>query len=565
MRRRKEPQHPWEKSYPADTQWAYAGAGQPVYKVLDDAAAKHPNRACLRFLGSEQSYAQVQAQATHLAGGLQRLGLKKGERVGLCLPNCPAFVVAYYAVLKAGGTVVNLNPLLTEEELAQQVADSGASMLVTTNLKRIYGKVRPLLGQGAVRHVVVDDFARALPPVSRWLFRAVRANHISWVRQGGGVHWLHKVATQGHHWPVEINADEDVALLQYTGGTTGTPKGAMLTHRNVLSNARQVQMWLGPVSPLGEKFMVVLPLFHVFAMTACLNLGIATASTLVLVPLFNVKKLVRLVTQEKPTLFPGVPSLFRAMADLPGVERFDLTSIRWCISGGAPLPHEVKKRFEGMTGCRMVEGYGLTEASPVALCNPRHTGGAAGAVGLPLPGTWVEVRSLHNVRKKAKPGQRGEIVIRGPQVMKGYWNRPDETARAMVEGWLRTGDVGHMDADGYVYLTDRLKDIIITNGYNVYPRVIEEAVHKHPAVAEVTAIAIPDAYKGEVAKVFASLKPGTQVSEAELLEFARKHLNPLERPAELEIRANLPKTLTGKLSKKELVAEEKRKREHKQA
>lgn len=554
--------HAWEKSYPKGTSWTFKGAPQPVFQLLDDAAQHHPSRTCLRFMGAELTYAEVLHQVNHLAGGLQKLGLKKGDRVGLCLPNCPAFVVGYYAVLKAGGVVVNLNPLLTAEELEHQVADSGASIILTTNLKKIYPKVAALLGKHQLRHLVVADFPRALPSFKGLLFRLFKANMLSLVWRSEHIHWLHHLTAHGHHWPVEINPQEDLALLQYTGGTTGTPKAAMLTHANVAANARQVQMWLGPTNPAGEHFLVVLPLFHVFAMTACMNLGLATASTLTLVPLFNLQSLVRQIAREKPTLLPGVPTLFNAIANMPGVEKFNLTSIRWCISGGAPLPAQVKKRFEVLTHCRMVEGYGLTEAAPVVVCNPRHTGGVPGAIGLPLPGTEVEIRSLHNKRKAVATGRRGEIVVRGPQVMKGYWNRPAETAQALEDGWLRTGDVGHLDANGYVYLTDRLKDIIITNGYNVYPRVIEEAAHHHPAVAEVTAIAIPDAHKGEVAKVFASLKPGMQVTEAELLAFTRAQLNPLERPVALEIRSSLPKTLTGKLSKKELVAEEKRKREH---
>lgn len=358
---------------------------------------------------------------------------------------------------------------------------------------------------------------------------------------------------------VRVHA-KDIALLQYTGGTTGIPKSAALTHGNLLSNTEQIRLWLGPVSPDGERFVVVLPLFHVFAMTVCMNLPLTLGATMVLLPRFDMREFLATLARVRATILPGVPTLFGALANAPHARKA-LQNLRWCICGGAPLPAEVKHRFESLSGSALVEGYGLTEASPVVCCNPNHIPPRAGSVGLPLPGTEVQIRHTIETDRVLGVGETGEIYVRGPQIMAGYWGRTQETRNVLQKGWLRTGDVGKIDADGFVYVTDRIKDIIISNGYNVYARVVEEAFYRHPDVAEVTVIAIPHTHKGEVAKAFVVLKPSASATRDDLMTFVRRHLNPLERPAEIELRDYLPKTAAGKLSKKELVAEEQRKRE----
>lgn len=550
------------KFYPGKLPWQFSPTKKPVYALFEESAIRHPHRICIDFLGRTYTYVEIQGLINRFAAGLQSLGVKKGHRVGLCLPNSPYFVIAYFAALRVGATVVNFNPLYTDEEIAAQTRDSGTTVMIAVGLSKITQKLKPLVSQRALRHLVICPLEDILPLTQSLLFRIFKFSEISRIPTHPAWHTFNELVVCGTHpQPVEINPDEDIALIQYTGGTTGIPKGACLTHANLISNAEQIKLWLGKVSSNGERFLGILPLFHVFALSAGLHLAMSTASTLIMLPSLNMPQLLATIRRTCPTVFPGVPTLFNALAQTRKIHKYGLSSIRYCISGGAPLPLQVRKAFETITGARLVEGYGLTEASPVVACNPRHLPSKEGSVGLPLPGTHIQIRHLHNKHKVLPAGHTGEVYIKGPQVMAGYWNNYAETAQVLQNGWLRTGDIGFIDADGYLHLTDRAKDIIITNGYNVYPGVIEAAAYRHPAVGEVTAIAIPDPHKGEVAKVFVALKPDTHVTEAELLTFIREHLNPIERPAALEIRPTLPKTPAGKLSKKELIAEERMKRE----
>lgn len=555
---------PYLKFYPKGLGWEFQSIHKPVYTLFEESAIRFPHRTCVDFLGKTYTYVQIQGLINRFAAGLQSLGVKKGDRVGLCLPNTPYFVVAYFATLRIGATVVNFNPLYTEEELANQIANSGTTVMVAIGLAKITDKLKRQVHPRALRHLVVCPLEDELPLLQSLLFRTFKFYEITRIPTHSAWHTFRSVIHRGTHpKPVEINPAEDIALIQYTGGTTGTPKGACLTHANLVSNAYQIKLWLGEVSPDGERFLGILPLFHVFALSAGLHLAMATGSTLIMLPALKMPQLLATIRRTRPTVFPGVPSLFNGLSHVRNIHNYGLDSIRYCISGGAPLPPEVRQNFESITNATLVEGYGLTEASPVAACNPRHLSSRAGSAGLPLPGTLIEIRHLHNKHKVLKTGKTGEVYLKGPQVMAGYWNNPTETALVLSNGWLRTGDIGFLDADGYLHLTDRAKDIIITNGYNVYPGMIEAAAYRHPAVAEVTAIAIPDSHKGEVAKVFVALKPNAHATEAELLAYLRAHLNPIERPAELEIRPALPKTAAGKLSKKELAAEERMKRENK--
>jgi long-chain acyl-CoA synthetase len=551
---------PWQAAYPKGLAWDFTPQEQPVFALLEHAARTTPHAPYLNFLGRTHTYGYIMTLAEQFAAGLQQRGLKKGDRVGLCLPNCPYYVAAYYGALKAGATIVNFNPLYTEEELASQIKDSHTKLMVTLDVKTIYPKLEAALETTPLETIVLCSLPEALPPLKKWGLLLLKRNQlVTGPYPGATLAWADFLAPDTPVTPVTIDPAQDVALIQYTGGTTGVPKGAMLTHANITGNTQQIQLWLGELSEEGERLIAVLPFFHVFSMTVALNLGTAIGAEIILLPRFELKDLLKTISRCRPTIFPGVPTLFNAISGCPGVEKHNLSSIRWCISGGAPLPAQVKEAFEALTGARLVEGYGLTEASPVTHCNPRHTGNRDGSIGLPLPGTNIEIRNLDDPTKTMPVGERGEVVVRGPQVMAGYWNRPEETAKTLVNGWLHTGDIGHMDSDGYTYITDRLKEVILVNGYNVYPRIIEEVLYRHPHVEEAIVIPVADAHKGEAPKAFVKMKNGAKETEHDILNYARQHLNPIERPVAVEFRETLPKTLIGKLSKKELIEEERRK------
>ena len=548
---------PWLAAYPAHVDGTGAIPERPIFAYVDDAVARFPDRPCLDFLGKGFTYGEIGDLVNRAARGFQHLGVKKGVRVGLCLPNTPYYVICYFAVLKAGGTVVNFNPLGVESELARQVADSGTAIMVTLDLRQLYRKAAALLDSSDLKRIVVCPMGAILPAMKSVLFAVLKRGEKAVVpRDLVHVPFALLVKNDGNPKPVSVDAATDVAVLQYTGGTTGSPKGAMLTHANLSANMEQIRRWFPGLVEGEERFMAVLPFFHVFAMTVIMNLGMATGSELILQPRFELGKLLRAIEQKRPTLFPAVPTIFNAINSSPETAKYDLSSLRLCISGGMGLPGEVRRRFEDLAGCTLVEGYGLSEAAPVVTCNP--IGGLVkdNSIGVPLPATTLEIRSLEDPRTVVPTGGKGEICVRGPQVMAGYWNRAEETAETLIDGFLRTGDVGIMNEDGYVYLIDRIKDVILCGGYNVYPRRIEDAIHGHPDVMEVTVIGIPDGYRGQSPKAFVRLRDGALLTAGELQEFLADKLSPIEKPGHIEFRDELPKTFVGKLSKKELVAEE---------
>ncbi len=544
---------PWLHGYPAGIDWVFNEEPGTLTAMLDVAVARFGPRPAMDFLGRRWSYAELGALVDRTAAGFARMGARPGSRIGLCLPNSPYFVVAFFAALKAGATVVNFNPLCVETELAAQAADSGTTIMVAIDLEPIFGRVLGLLGRGTVKQVVACRFHRALRPLKAMAFRIANRRMLATVPRDDDrvVTFDSLIAGPPIAFPPPV-APEDLAVLQYTGGTTGTPKGVMLTHANLTANCRQVQRWFPESRPGEERMLAVLPLFHVFALTTAMNAGLAWGAELVLLPRFAPPQLFAALRRRRPTLFPGVPTLFKAILD-HGATRDDLASVRACISGGAPLPLEVKRAFEAASGCTLVEGYGLTEASPVCFCNPVRGENRAGTIGLPLPGVEAQIRSLDDPGRPAPLGERGELVLRGPNVMRGYWQRPADTAAIMTpDGWLRTGDVGIMDADGYVTLVDRIKDLIICSGYNVYPRAVEEALYAHRDIVAATVLGMPDSYRGESVAAFVQLRPGATLTEAELHAFLEDRLSPVEMPRLIEIRAELPKTAIGKLSRKEL-------------
>jgi long-chain acyl-CoA synthetase len=558
-------------AYPAGVVWSAPISEAPLTEAFDRSIAFYKSNVCVEFLGRKYSYEEIGGLVARAAKGFQDLGVGKGVRVGLLLPNSPYAVICYYAVLKAGGTVVNFNPLYVAEEIERQIQDSETRIMVTMDLKLTLPKVSTSLGRTPLERVVVCSMAEALPFAKSSLFRFLGRGRIAELPEDGlHVTFAELTDNDGDFLPAAISPQEDIAVLQYTGGTTGVPMGAMLTHANIAANARQVAMWDPDMKEGEERIIGVLPLFHVFAMTVVMNMGILIGAELVLLPRFEIAMVMKALKRRQPTQFAGVPSLFHALLEYPKLSPEDLQSLEFCLSGGAPLPSEIRTAFEALTGCRLVEGYGLTETSPVVTCNPLKSAirqdaarvgiSKDGSVGLALPGTRIEIRSLEAHEKPLPVGESGEVCITGPQTMAGYWANPEATAKTLKGGWVHTGDVGYLDEDGFLFLIDRIKDLIICSGYNVYPRVVEEAIYRHPAVAEVTVTGVPDEDKGEVPKAYVRLKPDQALSAEELLAFLDDKLSRIERPRHVEFRDELPKTMIGKLSKKELLAEEQARR-----
>ncbi len=548
-------EYPWLKSYPEGTNWDAEINPCLVHEFLEKSAKKYPRNNCTYFLGKTLTYKQIHKETNRVAKGLQELGVKKGDKVGLFLPNTPTYIIFYNAILKIGGVVVNFNPLYSVEELEFQVKDSQTDLMITLDLQILFEKVEALAASGTLKKAVICPFAKLLPAVKSFLFKAIKKKELAnWQSSAVAdkcIDYKTLRKNNGKYQPVESNV-EDLALLQYTGGTTGTPKGAMLSHANLSYNILQKKMWAPGLVEGEEKIMGILPLFHVFAMTTVMNYGLAAAAEIILIPKFELKSGLKLIHKLRPTLMPGVPTLYTAMINFPKLSKFDLSGLKFCISGGAPLPVDVKRKFELLSGCKLVEGYGLSETSPVATCNVIGAEVREGSIGVPFPNTIVSIRSLEDPEQEMPLGERGEICIKGPQVMKGYWNKKEETENVFLGDYLRTGDVGYMDNDGYIYIVDRLKDLILCSGYNVYPRQVEEAIYTFPDVEEVIVIGIPDEYRGEAPKAYVKMKEGSEQKSEAIMEHIKTKLSKIEWPAEIEFRDELPKTMIGKLSKKEL-------------
>ena len=545
------------KHYPAKVDPNAPLRRETLPEMLTRATAEFKDKPCLDFLGHTLTYTELSAAVTRAARGLQSLGVRKGTRVGLFLPNTPYFVILYFAILKAGGIVVNVNPLYAAKEIEHEIKDAGIELMATLDHPQLYDKVKPFLGSTPLQRLIICRMADILPLPLRWLYPLLRRKEIAVIpRDTAHLAYASLVLDKTPPDPVAISPD-DIAVLQYTGGTTGTPKGAMLTHENLTANVQQSRLWFYAAKDGAETMLAVLPLFHVFAMTTIMNLGLALGANIILLPKFDLAQLVKTIHRKKPTLFPAVPTIYTAINHFKDLARYDLSSIRYCISGGAPLPVEVKTSFERLTGCTLVEGYGLTESAPVACCNPIEGANKAGSIGLPLPQTRIEIVSLEDRRTILPQGERGEVCIRGPQVMRGYWNKPEETANVLRDGRLHTGDVGLIDQDGYVAITDRIKDMILASGYNVYPRIVEEAIYEHPAVEECAVAGIPDPYRGQTVKAWIRLKPNAVLDRDGLLSFLKDKLSPMELPKVIEFRQTpLPKTPIGKVSRALLLAEE---------
>lgn len=532
-------------------------------ELLDHAVATWPERIVIDFLGREWTYRELGDLVDRVATGLQAEGLEPGDRFGLCFPNTPYSVIMYFAALRAGAVVVNLNPLYSDSEVEFLITDSGAKMVATVDLEQIHGKVADSFGKGAFEKLVLCPMADVLPWLKSIGLRTLKRKELA--RRRDGVDYIDYRSLAAHDpspRPVEQDPD-DVAVLQYTGGTTGRPKGAMLTHANLAANSAQMILHIGEEREVQEVTLGVLPLFHVFALTCVLNFGIDTGSQLVLLPRFDLEQVLDTFKRKTITQIFAVPTIYNALGSLPEEKVPDLSKVQSSLSGGAPLPLDIRKQFEKRTGSPVCEGYGLTEASPIITCNPLlgRQPVKENSAGPRFPFTVLEIRDPETGALIEKVGERGEICCKGPQVMKGYWNRPDATEKTFVDRSLRTGDIGYLDKDGYLFIVDRMKDLIICSGYNVYPRTIEDAAYEHPAVKEAIAIGIPDDYRGEAPKLFIALHDGEDLDAGQLEAFLKMRLNPIEMPDAYEFRDELPKTLVGKLEKKQLVAEERAKAE----
>ena len=549
---------PWLHHYPEGIDWSTPLTRRALNEYIDDAEIRFADRPAIDFLGRKTTYAQLATHIRQAAKGFQNMGVTKGSRVGLCLPNTPYSVICYFGALRAGATVVNYNPLYVERELAFQISDSETEIMVTMDLKLLYPKVAAMLSQTeSLKQIVVCRMAPILPPLKGLLFGIVKRKEIAAITDDETtMRFEDLINNDGQPEEVEIDIEQDIAVLQYTGGTTGRSKGAMLTQANLSANISQMLSWFPGLRPGEEKIVGVLPLFHVFAMTAVMNFAVASGTEMILLPRFELDQTLKTLSAKKATLFPAVPTIYTAINQAPDLAKYDLSSIRYCMSGGAPLPLEVKRQFEQITGCRLVEGYGLSESSPVATCNAMTGTNKENSIGLPVPGTDITIHDLEAPHDLMPVGERGEVWIKGPQIMKGYLNQAEETTDTLRDGWLRTGDVGYMDDQGHFFLVDRLKDLILCSGYNVYPRMVEEAIYLHSAVSEVTVIGIKDEYRGESPKAFVKLKPNESLNETDLKQFLEDKLSKIEMPSHIEFRDELPKTIIGKLSKKELVAEE---------
>ena len=548
---------PWLACYPQGVDWHAQIDTTPLPQRFQDMAKEFATHPCLEFLGKSWTYTDVKALVDRAAKGLRELGVGPGTRFGLYLPNTPYYVVLYYAALSTGATVVNFNPLYAKEEVLWQIQDSGTTVLATLDVDVLWRKVAPAIADGRLRTVVLCKMAGVLPFPKNVLFPILKHRDIAKVTRSASVHAFERLVANDGVCELPVIDPDSAALFQYTGGTTGVPKAAVLSHRAISANASQVRMLMPTFEIGGERFLGMLPLCHVFAMTAVMNIAMTTGSQMILLPRFEIDQLLGTIAKLRPTIFPGVPAVYTAINEARKVERYDLTSIKFCISGGAPLPLEVKRRFETLTGCRLVEGYGLSEASPVAVCNPLSEDGKEGSIGLPLPGTHIEIRSLEDASVVMPQGERGEVCVQGPQLMEGYWQKPAETDLVLVDGWLHTGDIGTMDADGYVFVVDRIKDVIFLNGYNIYPRMIEEAIYAHPDVAETCVVGVDDPRKGQVPKAYVRLIEGAELDAETLLEFLTDRLSKLEMPRSIEFRTEpLPKTRIGKPSKLALRQEE---------
>ncbi len=562
---------PWIKSYEPGVPATLTYPAESLYAMFRESARKYSDKMAVKFLlryaagnrltiGGKMSYRELQESVDAFAGGLYALGVRKGDRVAIMLPNSPQFIIAFLGAMKIGAIVVNVNPTYTSPELKHQLNDSGAETLVLYNM--IYDRFKAIQSETPTKRAIVTYIHEGAAFPYHMLVKRTQKKERGWQEPatGAGVYSMKAMIQEGKRAPeVEVSPD-DVALFQYTGGTTGVPKAAMLSHRNIVSNVVQTNAWLPKSVAGGEVMLGAIPFFHVYGMTIAMLYGIYVGATILVVPdPRRLDFLLQIIEKESVTLFPGVPAMYIGILNHKDRDKYNLRTVKACISGSAPLPMEVQEKFGEVTGGRLVEGYGLTEAAPVTHCNPVYGKRKSGSIGVPFPDVEARIVDLDS-RTDAPVGQPGELWVRGPQVMVGYWNKPEETAKTVTEdGWLMTGDIAVMDEEGYFSIVDRKKDMIIASGYNIYPRDVEEVLYKHPKVAEAVVAGIPHPYRGETVKAYVVLKPGAVATEDEIRDFCKENLAPYKVPSTIEFRAELPKTQVGKVLRRVLVDEERTK------
>lgn len=549
--------HPWIDHYPDGIDWFEPINIVPVTDRVLGACLRHPDLIAMDFMGKRSNYQTLSRTVEKLSGALQaQLGVKKGTRVALLLPNIPYYTYFFFAVLRAGGVVVNCNPLYSVAELTHILANAKADIIVTLDLAHLFNKAEQVALATGLSHIITCPFAKALPFPKNLLFNFVRRRELLKLSQSQVadrvLSYARLMRAGDRFTSVPIDAERDIAVQQYTGGTTGIPKGAMLTHANVSANVSQATLWAKDMYRPKRSVVAVIPFFHVFSMTTCLNNALINGMELVMLPRFELKALLDLIKRVRPELIMAVPTLIHALCGSERSKKYDLTSFILGVSGGAPLSESVRQEFVTSTGGTLVEGYGLTECAPVVCCGPIFQPAKDGSIGQPLPGTDIRFADIEDPASEVAPGERGELQVRGPQVMAGYFENDTATHEAFVDGWLRTGDVGYMDPEGHVYLVDRIKDLIISSGFNVYPRTIETVLETHPEVEECNVIGVPDDYRGEAPVAFVKRAAGGTVTDKELKAFLSSQISRVEMPREIIFREELPKTLVGKLSKKEL-------------
>jgi long-chain acyl-CoA synthetase len=552
----------WTTNYLHPAKWDQEFAPLALHRMFFQSAERMGKAALADFMGRKYSYADMADMVRRVAKGLQDKGIGKGDHIGLFLPNVPHYIAAYYGALAAGATVVNFSPLYSVDELAHQVADSGTSILFTVSAAALLPTAIKVLDNSSLKELVVGSVAEALPRAKSWAYRLFKRKDIAAIPDDPRItHYTDLIANDGEYADQSCDPEKDIAQLQYTGGTTGTPKGAMLSHQNITANARQINMLdphsriNDPVDTAPDRILGVLPFFHVFANATVLNRTVNNGGEIVMLPRFEAKAALAAVNRTKVTSLPGVPTMYQALLDCPDIAKTDFSSLRACISGGAPLAAELKARFEKVSGAVVIEGYGLTESSGVVSCNPYEGLNKLGSIGQPVPGTDVKLVDKEDPSKPATDGEPGELAFSGPQVMCGYWNRPDADAEVFLGKYLRTGDVATIDEDGFIHIVDRIKDMIAVGGFKVFPSQVEDVLYKHPSVKEALVIGVPDAYHGEMPRAFVTLQDGATEDGAMLAAWLNPQLGKHERVQSVVVRDALPKTMIGKLDRKALRAE----------
>ena len=551
-------QKQWLEKYPADIPPSIEYPNKTIADFLSETAEKFSQKRAIIFFGKKINYKELHSLTIKFANALVNMGVKKGDRVAIMLPNCPHEVIAYYSVLKIGAIVVQFNPLYTERETEYQLNDSDSEIIIILDV--LYKNLKNIINKTPIKNIILCSISDFLPFPKNIIYRLKERNETGVILKEHKVsHYIFsKLIKKSPAKLVNINiSPDDIALLQYTGGTTGIPKGAILTHGNLVANTIQCRHWFSKAEVGKETFLSVLPFFHIFGMTSSLNLPVHLASSMILLPRFKPLDVLNAISKHKASIFIGVPAMFSAInGELRHEKKYNLSSMKFCVSGAAPLPHDMAIRFETLTDVKVIEGYGLTEASPVTHCNPIYGERKFGSIGLPLPDTECCIVDLQT-GAELQTGEIGEIAIKGPQIMKGYWNNEKETDMVLKNGWLFTGDIGRMDEDGYFYIVDRKKEMIISGGYNIYPREIEEVLNKHPKVKESAVIGIPYKSIGDIPKAFIVLKDGESATEDEIISYCTANLTKYKVPKKIEFRKELPKSLIGKILKKVLVEGEK--------